>query len=160
MRNPETPRSVRQLTECPWSLSTLSGAARGCRSVLGVSVGPGVSQESPGLPECPWSLFRWPARGARFGVSWESPWGPEAPGLSLESPGLPECPWRLFELPGGARGHVRVEKRCPRSVRAARRLLGVSGAHKVSLETPDKKRAGRVSGSLRLFPECPGRLRS
>ena len=57
MRNPETPRSVRQLTECPWSLSTLSGAARGCRSVQGVSVGPGVSQESPGSRSVPGVFF-------------------------------------------------------------------------------------------------------
>ena len=47
MRNPETPRSVRRLTECPWSLSTLSGTA-------------GVSWESPLGPESPRSL-----RGSR-----------------------------------------------------------------------------------------------
>ena len=64
MRDPESPRSLRQLTECPWRLSTLSGAARARRSVLGVSVGLGVSGESPGLPECPWSLFE-PPGGAR-----------------------------------------------------------------------------------------------
>ena len=97
VRDPESPRSLRQLTECPWRLSTLSGTARAIRSVLGVSVGPGDSRESPGLPECPWSLF---------------------------------------EPPGGARGRLRAKKKCPRSVRAARRLLGVSGAHGVSLETP------------------------
>ena len=82
-------------------------------------------------PECPWSL-----RGSR-----------SVPG------DLPSC------LAGGA-STKKTEKKCPRSVRAVRSVLGVSGAPEVSLETPGKKRARRVSGSLRLFPECPRRLRN
>ena len=103
----ESPRSLRQLAECPWNLSRLSGTDRGNRSVLGVSGGSRVSQESLGLPECPWSIFCCPARCAAIGVSWESPAAPESP-RSLR--GSRSVPGDFLSCLAGARARKVSEK--------------------------------------------------